>query len=203
MPTNGKIHDSIVDLYKRGYSMMQIAQQFNLSVSTVRYWLEKSNIKRRSVSEAITNLHVIKFHKKPFKLKESLSAIDKELKVSGIMLYWGEGAKNGNTVKFTNSDPEMIKIFLNFLRDICGISESRLKALVHMYPDQDKNKLEQFWSNATKIPLSRFYKSYIHKGKIGTYKNKSKYGTLAINYSDKKLLKIILFWIEEYKVKLI
>lgn len=203
MPANEKIQDSIIDLYKKGYSMMQIAQQFNLSVSTVRYWLEKNNIKRRSVSEAITNLHVIKFHKEPFKLKGSLSALDRELKISGVMLYWGEGAKNGNTVKFTNSDLEMIKVFLNFLRNICGISESRLKVLVHMYPDQDKNKLEQFWSNITNIPPNRFYKSYIHQGKIGTYKNKSKYGTLAINYSDKKLLKIILSWIEEYKMKLI
>jgi len=40
-----------------GYSMMQIAQQFKCSVSTIRYWLDKNNVKRRSINEAINNIY--------------------------------------------------------------------------------------------------------------------------------------------------
>lgn len=115
------------------------------------------------------------------------------------MLYWGEGGKSGNVVKFTNSDPAMIRVFLKFLRTICGIDENRLKALIHIYPDHDEKKLLSLWIKNTGIPKERFYKSYLHEGKPGTYKNKSEYGTLTINYPDKRLLEIILKWIEYYK----
>jgi len=195
---------AIVKLYTEDkLSMMQIAQKLHLSTSGVRYYLEIAGVERRSSSEAITCLHITKFKKRQFVLKDGLTDMEEKIKIAGTMLYWGEGAKSGNTVKFVNSDPEMIKLFLTFLRVVCGISEERLKALVHMYPDQDKNILEIFWSRVANIPRLRFYKSHIHQGRAGTYKNKSLYGTLALNYSDKKLLKTILQWAEEYKKRMI
>src|SRR3989344_2635271 len=196
------VQKDIVQLYKNGLSMMQIAQKLHLSISVARYWLDKKKIKRRSISEAITNLYITKFHKQPFRLKKNLSKNDQELKIAGIMLYWGEGSKTGNAIKFTNSDPKMIKLFVNFLRKICGISNNRLKALIHIYPDHNNIKLQKFWSEIIKIPLNQFYKSHIHKGEIGTYKYKSQYGTVAINYADKKLFEILLLWIEQYQEKL-
>jgi len=194
---------TIINLYvKNKLSMMQIAQRLNLSASGVGYYLHKNGVQKRSVSDAITNLHITKFNKRPFKLKNHLTKKEEELKIAGAMLYWGEGSKNGNTVKFTNSNPGMIRLFLKFLRIVCGVSEDRLKALIHMYPDHNKKEIELFWSRATKIPSRRFYLSYIHKGKPGTYKNKSPYGTIALNYSDKRLLMTILQWIKEYEKKL-
>ena len=182
-----------------GYSMMQIAQQFKCSVSTIRYWLDKNNVKRRSINEAINNIYSTKFNKDPFYLNKNLSKKDEELKIAGTMLYWGEGAKTGNAVKFANSDPEMIVLFINFLLKVCGISQNRLKVLMHIYPDHDEEALKAFWSRTTHIPTDRFYKSHVHIGKIGTYKRKSPYGTLAISYSDKKLLNILLSWIDQCK----
>ncbi len=188
-------------LYKDGFSMGQIAKKMGLSPSTIRYWLDKNGIKRRLISDAINSWYSIKFNKKPFKLKINLSPNEKDLKTSGIMLYWGEGAKSGNVVKLSNSDPDLIRLFLNFLRNICGIDEKRLKALIHLYPDHNENELLQFWIKITNIPRERFYKPFIHKGKKGSYKNKVKWGTLAINYPDKNLLKTLLNWINEYRDK--
>jgi hypothetical protein len=204
MAIENKTKNKIVNLYKDfGLSSVQIAQKLGITDPMVRYWLTKRNVKKRSISEAINNLYRTKFKKKPFQLKKCFSKNDTELKISGIMLYWGEGAKTGNSIKFANSDPEMIKIFLNFLRNICGIHEKRLKLLMHIYPDQDEDGLRKFWSSMTKVSKKQFYRSHIHKGKKGTYKNKSRYGTLAINYSDKKLLNTLLSWIEQYKKRLI
>ncbi|MDP3956650.1 MAG: hypothetical protein Q8P97_01500 [bacterium] len=180
-------------------SMVQIADKLNISPASVRHYLDKAGIKRRSISEAVTAINITRFNKVVFKLKSNLSITDKELKIAGAMLYWGEGAKGGGTVKFANSDPEMIKVFLCFLRKVCGIHEERLKALIHMYPDHNEQKLQKFWSSVTKISKNRFYKSYVHVGRVGTYKYKSLYGTLALNYSDKRLLETILFWINEYR----
>ena len=196
-------NNNIVKLYKDGYSMSQIARKFNISESTIVYWLDKKGIKRRSISEAVTSLYINKFNKKQFKLKNPLSSTDEKLKLACVMLYWGEGAKTRGTVKFANSDPKMIMLFLNFLRRICGISEERLKVLIHAYPDHDQNELMKFWMGVTKLPKSHFYRTHIHQGGSGSYKNKSQYGTLAVNYSDTKLFKIILEWIKEYQTELI
>lgn len=202
MANTKKEQKNITNWYVRdGLSAKQISEKLFVPESTIRHRLNRMNVKKRSISEAITNLYITKFNKQPFRLKKCTAERDKILRVAGAMLYWGEGTKGGNSVKFANSDPEMIKTFLSFLRNICGIYEPRLKALVHMYPDHDEQYLINFWSAITKIPKSNFYRSYIHEGKKGTYKNKSFYGTIAINYSDKKLLKAILSFIEEYKIK--
>lgn len=184
------------------FSISQIAKKLQLSQSTVRYHLDKQEIQKRTISDAVTYLHITKFKKLPFTPKKELSQNDVQLTIAGIMLYWGEGIKRGGTVKFVNSNPEMIKVFLYFLRRICGIQENRLKALLHIYPDQNKNKLEHYWSTVTQIPLCNFYKTYIHIGKKGTYKKRSVYGTITINYSDTNLLNQILTWINEYAISL-
>jgi hypothetical protein len=190
----------IVKMYMEDkLSAMQISELMHLSVSKIVRVLEVNNIAKRSISEAITELNITKFHKVPFRLKPYLSPVENDLKITGIMLYWGEGAKTGGTVKLANSDPEMVRVFLLFLRKICGIEEKRMKMIIHMYPDQDGDFLQEFWSAVTGIEAERFYKPQILAGKKGTYKKKSIYGTATIHYSDKKLLTLILRWIEEYK----
>lgn len=198
MAVSLKKQQQIKTLYQNGYSMVQIAHQLGCSASVVRYWLDKHNIIRRSISDAITAVYVTKFQKKPFRLKKYLSQAEEQLKVAGIMLYWGEGSKTGNAVKFANSDPTMVRLFVHFLRSICGISTERLKILMHLYPDQDEKELKLFWARIAGISSSQFYRSYIHIGRVGTYKKKSQYGTISLIYSDKKLLRIILAWIDEY-----
>ncbi len=182
--------------------MAQVGAKFNVSPSAVVYYLKKNKISRRSRSDAVTQWHIKKYHKKPVTVKEIFSKKEEALRLAGVMLYWAEGCKGWGTVKFVNSDPSMIKLFLCFLREICGVWENRLKLLIHMYPDHDENKLIDFWSNITKVPKKNFYKSFVHTKQKGTYKKKSLYGTITINYSDKKLLDKINLWISEYKEKM-
>lgn len=192
----------VVEMYiTNKLSAIQIADKFKVSPWKIRDILMKANVPMRSISEAVTQVNITKFHKIPFVLRKTSSPFDNELKIAGIMLYWGEGAKTGGTVKFANSNPNMIRVFLLFLRKICGVDEGRIKMLVHMYPDQSWDFLESFWSEVTNIEPARFYKPQILQGKKGTYKTKSQYGTATIHYSDTILLRMILEWIEEYKDK--
>ncbi|MDP3957773.1 MAG: hypothetical protein Q8Q10_04735 [bacterium] len=197
-----EVQNKLVSAYLQdNLSMAQVGAKFNVSPSAVVYYLNKNKVSRRSRSDAITQLYITKFHKKPVIIKGIFSKKEEALRLAGVMLYWAEGCKGWSTVKFVNSDPSMIKLFLSFLRKICGIWEDRLKLLIHMYPDHNENELIDFWSRVTKVPRQNFYKSFIHSKKKGTYKKKSLYGTLCINYSDKKLLTRINSWIGEYKEK--
>src|SRR3990167_2844725 len=166
-----EIQNKLVAAYLQdNLSMAQVGARFNVSPSAVVYYLNKNKVSRRSRSDAITQLYITKFHKKPVTIKENLSKREERLRLAGVMLYWAEGCKGWSTVKFVNSDPAMIKLFLSFLRDICGIWENRLKLLIHMYPDHKENELIKFWSKTTRVPKTNFYKSFVHKGSQGTYK---------------------------------
>jgi len=180
--------------------MRQVADNLCVSHSKVRYLLKKQNIPRRNRSTAIRFLNITKFNKQKFVIKSKLTNTESKLRISGIMLYWGEGTKSGNSVVFSNSDPDMIKLFLLFMRKICGVAENRLRALVHIYPDQNEVELKKFWSKVTGLSLKQFSKTFCHKGKQRAYKKISQYGTLSLRYSDKELLEIINNWIDSYRM---
>ena len=192
-----EIDKNVILLYRdKFFSAQQIAEKLNLSSSKVRHILEKNGIKKRKISEAIRYLNITKFNKGTFKIKENLNVQEEKLLIAGVMLYWGEGTKSGNCVTLSNSNPEMIVLYLKFLRNICGVSENRLRVLLHIYSDHDEEKIKHFWSYITKISVSQFSKTFIHKKKSGSYKKNSEYGTISLRYSDKQLLEIINGWIK-------
>lgn len=192
----------ICNLYKTGYSMMLISEKMNISHNTVKYYLDKNGIPRRNLTEAGYLAHLHRFGRMSFRVKENLNSEEEKLKITGIMLYWAEGYKRNNdsSVAFSNSDPEMIKTFLRFLREICGIQEKRLRALLFLFKDQDEVYLKRRWSKILSLPIDQFNLSFIRKSRsdIGNYKRKSEFGTLLLRYNDKRLLNQILLWINEY-----
>lgn len=194
------VQRQIIDLYvNKRLSMLQIARKLDVTQSAVNYYLEKHHIARRTISEAVTNVYITQFGKKPFVLNTDRGYRTTQLKIAGSMLYWGEGAKTGNVVQFSNSQPDMIQVFMAFLRQVCGVDESRIRAIIHMYEDHDRKELKEFWSSVSGIARHHFYPPHVHRGKRGTYKNKSRYGTMVIKYADTRLLKTILNWIDDYQ----
>ncbi len=191
----------IIDLYTVSkLSEQQVAQQLALNPSRVRWVLKKHQVQKRTISEAARYLHLTKFNKKEFVLNPKLTPEQKILKLAGVMLYWGEGTKKGSNVALANSDPLMVALFVRFLREICGIDEKRLHVTLHHYADHDEMALRKFWAKTLHIPLEQFYVSFLHLNTKGSYKKKSQYGTVSVQYSDKALLKVINNWIIEYSV---
>ncbi len=123
------------------------------------------------------------------------SLTENEFKTAGLMLYWAEGNKK-NHVGVCNSDPELIRFMMKWLRLICGVSDSRLKPYLNIHSGQDEAKIKQFWSRITGLPISQFGKSYIKKEGTGHRKNVLYNGTIKIEVCDKNLLYKILGWIE-------
>ena len=119
------------------------------------------------------------------------------------MVYWAEGAKikkkgKNSTVDLANSDPEIIKLFLRFLREICRVSEDKLRVFLYCYINQDIEKIKNFWAKITNISLNQFTKPYIKDNFSFDKEEKMKYGLAHIRYNDKKLLLKIDFWTKEF-----
>lgn len=187
-------------LYSSGFSMPDIATKENVSVHKVIYWMQKYKISRRSPSEATYTKHNPLGD--PFKISALNTDDKKELFALSIGLFLGEGNKKDKyKIRFANSDPKIIQIFLNFLRKICCLKEYKIKAFLNIFDDLNYDECLKYWAGITKISKNDFYKPTIRPGKIGTYKNKSKYGTITISVSNKKLLDQIKLWCNNYLEK--
>jgi len=90
-------------------------------------------------------------------------------------------------------------MFLRFLREICGITEKKLRVYLYCYENQSPKNLISFWSKETKILKTQFTKPYVRKDFRLDKIDKMPYGLVHIRYADKKLRRLILSWIEEYK----
>lgn len=189
--------DLVINYYRSGLSAQSIADSLGVSIDAVYYFLRKYRVPRRKPSES--NLILFQRKKLSFKIKDKLTLSDKLLKMAGVVLYWGEGSKwsGEKIVDFANSDPGMIKVFLSFLRKICGIDEKKLRVYLYCYSNQDIKKLINFWSNSTKISRQQFTKPYIRKDWQESKIGKMRYGLIHIRYCDKKLLQLIKNWIDE------
>jgi len=177
------------------YTLEDVAFKLNISYWTLYNLMKKYNISRRNRSEAGYNYNK---DKPQFEIKISLSIAEEKLKIAGIMLYWAEGTPKGNTVDFANSNPQMIEIFLKFLREVCGISEERLRVYLYCYSGQNLKSLKNYWRDVTKVPLQQFTKPYIRKENPNFSNRKLPYGLIHIRYNDKRLLEQIKIWIMEW-----
>jgi transcriptional regulator with XRE-family HTH domain len=66
---------------------------------------------------------------------------------AGCALYWAEGAKGRNSVKLTNSDPEMLAYFIAFLREYFEASNDRVKLHCNLFADHlpRQREIEDYW----------------------------------------------------------
>jgi len=119
-------------------------------------------------------------------------------KIIGPIIWWTEGTRPRldsrsniriNTIDVTNTNPKIIKIFLEFFRKDIKIDENRLKLQLQIHEGDDKLKMENYWSELTKIPKNRFNKTIIRP--VGNKIGKSM-GTCKIRYTDKKTLDKII-----------
>jgi len=196
MEFNNKDIGRVKELYwEKELSAKEIARQFGVSIWSLYNLMNKNDIPRRSYSEAN---YLVNKDKPKFKIKEDLADEEKKLKIAGIMLYWAEGTLKGCTVDFANSNPEMIRVFLKFLREICGAKEERIRVYLYTHSNSDINELKNYWHRITNISLNQFTKPYVREGNPNISNRKMLYGLIHIRYNDKKLLNTIEGWIKEY-----
>ncbi len=186
--------EKLSNLYlKQHKSASEIADLIDCSESGINYWLHKYEIKKRGISDAIYFKH--NPDGDPFKIKSKLNKKEAELRALGLGIYWGEGDKSPNNtcVRLGNTDPFLIKKFREFLRDIYRVKEEKISYGLILFNDAKKSEAINFWEKHLGIKKKQLGKITIipPQGK-GTYKKKSKYGVLALIFTNKKLKEKIL-----------
>lgn len=181
-------------------SVSQIASRLHCSQNKVTYWLEKYNIKKRSISDAV----YIRSNPEgdPFHFDEPTTDSKWFLYGLGLGLFWGEGNKvNKNSVRLGNTDVDLIIKFLSFLKQIYQIDEKKLRFGLQIFNDISKKKALDYWTSKLNVSESQFQKVVLTKSiQKGTYRKKSDYGVLTVYFSNTKLRDMIVGAITELRI---
>lgn len=184
--------------FNNGLSSPSIAKLLGCSQHRVNYWLHKHGIQKRSISDAL--------YKKwnpngdPFTVRHPKTIEEATLFGLGIGLYWGEGTKaNKNSVRLGNSNPALIKKFVEFLERFYQIDKSKLHFGLQIFGDMEAQEALRYWIKFLGISRKQFYPSIVvtpHRG-VGNYRMKTKHGVLTVYFNNKKLRDILCSAIEE------
>lgn len=193
--------DRITLLYRdQGFTVSKIAKDYRVSTDAVLFIMRKHGIKRRTDQE----VQQLKFSqsKQSFKRKILDSTQLQEIAVAGSMLYWAEGYKGSverpaKFVDFANSDPLMIKVFLNFLRSVYELDESKFRIYLYCHASVSTSESIRYWAGITRIPASQFSKPYIKAADPGK-SGRMPHGMIHVRYHEKKLLLDIKNMIDYY-----
>lgn len=192
----------VLNLGALGNTYAQIQKKYSVPKSTLSYWFSKAGKKQDRVRQ-LAHLRIARIASiKANNLQKKLRIIEAEDIAKRVanrvpilqeavgkallaMLYWAEGGKTDGSVKFTNTDPELILLFISLLRRYYTIDESRLRIglLVHHY--HHRSQTRQFWSEKLQIPATQFWKIYLkpRSGKRRSYK-RNFYGICNLHYSS-------------------
>ena len=179
-----------------GYSYNMISQRLGLAKSTLSDWLSdipyvpnQEVLKRIQTgpSKSAQRSHAKRMEEtkraKELAHKELGALTKRDLWMIGIGLYLGEGTKSYDHVRIVNSNPEIIRLGIKWLTQICGVPSAHISLRIHAYPDTDPKEALQYWMKVTRLPQGQFKKISIDRrtGKMAIKKRKLPHGTLDIN----------------------
>jgi hypothetical protein len=119
------------------------------------------------------------------------------------MLYWAEGGKNRNCVRFANSDPQMVLLFRGFLTDALGIDRDQICLSINAYTNNGLSieEIERFWLDLLDLRRSSVRKhtlNHMPTSSSGRARNRLRYGVCFLTVNSTWAVQHIYGAIQEY-----
>lgn len=187
-------------LRTEGKSVNEIASELQVSKSSVSVWVSDVKLspeqedRLRSISPrhprqcAEKNKQDALKERKEFQEQGKRRAEQPSLLFAmGCMLYWGEGTKNRNAVRISNADPELLRLFMRFLREEFEIENEYVSIRISAYSNNGLSceEIENHWLKILALPpkclkqtvMDRYATANAEKNKK---KGKLPYGTCEL-----------------------
>ncbi len=205
----------------KGHSYNEIKKILKIpSKGTLSYWFKNLSLPARAKERLKNNIEIARkrgLFKYNFDRTEAIEVENKsvqkdaeneigklssrELLLIGAALYWGEGTKseknkNALRVALTNSDPQLVSLFMRFVREILGVDDEKIRAEILIHSNVDIKRARIFWAEVTKLPMDRFYitNQLSRASKLKRPKNLLPFGTISIRINKR----ILFFKIKGY-----
>lgn len=204
-------HKKAILLRNEGLTYRKIKNLLGVSKGTLSAWLKfipytpTTETRKRRKLASIRNAQVLhrrkleRVAKIKMDAKKDINSIPLEtFKLLGIIAYWCEGSKTKDSiVKFTNSDPQMIRFMVRWFQLVCKVPMDKIRIHLGLHSNIDSNKAREFWSSVTGIPLKLFYRTSIKASRSGGERiTKLPSGIASIVVCDTQLFYRISGWID-------
>jgi transposase len=208
-------------LRKQGLSLRSISQKIHCAKSTVSGWirdipltneqiLNLKNSQDRGRAKAANHPNSPKLKWQTIRTRISTQAqqeiptkaYESNLKTICAALYWAEGYKQTkNLFVFANTDPDMIRLMMYFLVNVCKVPKERFRGRVNIHPSLNVKNAEDYWSKISGISRKQFHKPLLLVSRSSQQKRKTlPYGTFRIIISDVILCSKMFGWIDALKL---
>jgi hypothetical protein len=137
-----------------------------------------------------------------------------QLKLIGVALYWAEGYKrakfrNGkertwHAISFVNADPNMIALFVAFLKRVMNVSSKDIRLSMRLYPHINEAAAQRYWIKYTGLSKEQFCKTmYLISASSQGIKpyNRLPWGTLQVEVCNTPQFHRLMGWIEGVKAQ--
>jgi transcriptional regulator with XRE-family HTH domain len=220
MAVKVKEKEIAIELRRQGYSYSEILKRVPVAKSTLSLWLrsvglakqQKQRLTEKRLAalkrgwEACRRKRILIMSKIKEDAKKEIKEItQRDLRLIGIVLYWAEGAKEkeyrrGELVSFSNSDPNIILLFIKWLKEICLVSPSNLIYELYIHETANWRKTQKYWAKILSIPINQI-RVYFKKHKINSKRKnigKNYHGLMRIKVKRSiNLNRKISGWIEK------
>lgn len=186
-------------LRKKGRSLREISEELMVCKSTVSLWCrdielspKQSRYLQDKMKKAAHRGAIIQHERrlerirvgKMYGVRRIKKLSKRDLLLSGLAFYWGEGTKKTRQVRVSNSDPTAIKLMIRWFREIWGIEPKRfiLRIGINIIHKNRVAEVEKYWSKQTGIPQDQFGKTTLIR-----VKNKKTYKNLSTHYGTARL----------------
>ena len=216
-----ELKEKAIELRRSGASYNLISRETGITKGTLSYWFSNSNWseetllknKARNLEESRRRI-VMMNNKRSSDLADKYKKVEEEasrefekfknepLFVAALMLYLGEGSKLAKhpSVRISNTDIAVLKIFINFVTKYCNIPLTDVRFWLLSYPDINHEKCLEWWIRGLNLSRNNLYKTQVIEGKHKTKRLLYGVGNIIIPL---KILKIkILKWIELMSIEL-
>jgi len=154
MGYRGKVkeQESARALRAQNHTLADIAQTLGVSKSSVSLWVRDvpftPTLRLRGPHRRPHAAHEAKLRQIDEMNHRGLERIgalsDRAFFIAGVALYAGEGSKTDGEVRFSNSDPQMVRLFCAWFRRFFDVDEKRLRGRIYLHQGLDLRTTEAF-----------------------------------------------------------
>lgn len=183
-----KLKQKAVSLRKQGKSIRYIEAFLGIPRSTLSGWFKdikltvlQNKLLKNNHKEALVKarLRALIWHnkQKENRLKFAENEADnilrkiknsqENIELTLALLYLGEGFKKSPKTGMGNSDPLILKFFLEIMLKIYKIDIEKIRFDLHIRADQNSELTKNYWAKELQVPLHRFKSVSIDKRTAG------------------------------------
>jgi hypothetical protein len=123
--------------------------------------------------------------------------------IAGCMLHWAEGSKSRNAAQLANADPDLLGMFLAFLRSCYGVTDERVALSVNCFVGNrlSLDEIQQWWLTRLGLPVGCLRKPVVNRPSSASKRLKGHilpYGTARITVHSTFIVQSIYGGIQEY-----